>query len=55
MLPQDIDKYTFLVTQSIGRELFPFFLKKVLDLFFSLCHKDKVNRTNGSGDKTRKA
>ncbi|WP_142994595.1 hypothetical protein [Thalassospira xiamenensis] len=55
MLPQDIDKYAFSVTQSIDRELFPAFLKKVLDLFFWLWHKDKVNRTNGSGDKTRKA
>jgi|GEM_PF-6487638 len=34
MLPQDIDKYAFSVTQRIDRELFPAFLKKVLDLFF---------------------
>lgn len=28
MLPQDIDKYTFSVTQRIDRELFPAFFEK---------------------------
>ncbi len=52
---QDIEKHTILSTPSFEWELFPGFLKKVLYLFFWLWHKDKVNRTNGSGDKTRKA